>query len=155
MSNTSLYGVWTDIKRRCYNPWRRTYYKYGARGIRVCDEWRHSFIAFHEWALASGYREGYQIDRIDDKLDYEPDNCRWVTIRIQNLNRKIPITNTSGYRGVGWFKPSKKWRASIKVNNVTKHIGLYDTPIAAAYAYDEAAIRYNGVYARLNFPEGR
>ena len=59
----------------------------------VCDEWRHSFQAFCDWAIENGYelRDGkakLTIDRRNNDHGYEPDNCQWVTYTIQNLNRR-------------------------------------------------------------------
>lgn len=60
--------------------------------------------------------------------------------------------NTSGYRGVTKRNPYNKWRASIKVNKKSFHLGDFDSPIDAAIAYDKAALGYLGQRARLNFP---
>lgn len=63
------------------------YPSYGARGIRVCDEWRQ-FKAFEEWSVAHAYRDDLSIDRIDNAKGYEPDNCRWVPLQEQFRNRQ-------------------------------------------------------------------
>lgn len=59
--------------------------------------------------------------------------------------------NTSGYRGV--TRNGNKWRASIKVNKSNFHLGHFNDLIDAARAYDEAALKYLGNKARLNFPD--
>lgn len=77
-SKTRLYSIWYGMKCRCSMPSHSTYTYYGGRGISVCAEWL-DFIKFQEWALANGYTDGLEIDRINNDSDYAPDNCRWVT----------------------------------------------------------------------------
>ena len=82
-----LYAVWNSIKHRCLKPYSSVYQSYGGRGIGICDEWL-DFEAFYDWAIANGYQEGLQIDRIDNDGNYEPSNCRWVTHKENCNNRK-------------------------------------------------------------------
>lgn len=77
------------MRKRTTDPKSRNFRYYGGRGIRVCDEWRWSFPAFFEWARANGWEPGLSIDRIDNHGDYEPGNCRFVTLDIQNQNRRF------------------------------------------------------------------
>lgn len=85
-SKSKLYGVWNAMMARCYNPNVERYSRYGARGIKVCDEWLHNYVAFRDWALSNGYTDGLTIDRIDVNGNYCPDNCRWATKADQMKN---------------------------------------------------------------------
>lgn len=91
-SGERLYGVWIGMLNRCYDKNVRCYPSYGGRGIRVCDEWFNSYAAFREWANANGYdpsQSGREcsLDRINVDGDYEPSNCRFVSMNKQMLNR--------------------------------------------------------------------
>lgn len=83
--HTKLYRVWSAMKRRCDNPKVDRYPRYGGRGIKYCDEW-NKFIPFYEWAIKAGYKEGLSIDRINPDGNYEPNNCRWITMAEQANN---------------------------------------------------------------------
>lgn len=92
-SNTRLYAVYMTMKQRCCNENHRDYKYYGSRGIQVCDEWKGNFAAFYDWSLENGYDETadrgqYTIDRIDVNGNYEPSNCRWITIEEQQRNKR-------------------------------------------------------------------
>ena len=78
------------MKSRCYNPKEEHYYRYGGRGITVCNEWlgENGFMNFVKWAKENGYKEGLSLDRIDNDGNYEPSNCRWVSYKVQNNNKR-------------------------------------------------------------------
>lgn len=81
-----LYTTWENMKQRCYNPNSVNYKYYGGRGVKVCDRWFNSYESF---ALDMGERpDGCSIDRIDVNGNYEPDNCKWSTLKEQNNNRR-------------------------------------------------------------------
>ena len=83
---TRLYGIWCGIKSRCNNQNAKDYKFYGAKGIRVYEEWERDFQAFNDWAYKNGYNDKLTIDRINSQGNYEPLNCRWVTRKEQSRN---------------------------------------------------------------------
>jgi hypothetical protein len=87
LAKTPIYDTWHGMKRRCYETTHKNYSQYGGRGIVVCDEWLDVSV-FSEWAFSNGYKKGLQIDRIDNNGNYEPSNCRFVTSRANNNNRR-------------------------------------------------------------------
>jgi hypothetical protein len=90
------YRAWRHMLNRCYMPSVREYKRYGGRGIRVCDQWRESYINFiADIGVAPG--PDYSLDRIDVNGNYEPGNVRWATIRQQANNTRR--TYMVEYRG--------------------------------------------------------
>ena len=83
---SATYQTWTNMRQRCSNPKRPDYKYYGGRGIKVCERWNNSFLAFIK---DMGERpEGKTIDRYPNKDgNYEPGNCRWATAKEQALNK--------------------------------------------------------------------
>lgn len=86
-----IYHTWQNMKKRCNpNSKSKATKDYAKRGIKVCNEWI-SFEGFLEWALASGYDDTKEIDRIDVDGNYEPSNCRWVDRLSQSNNKRRTI----------------------------------------------------------------
>lgn len=85
-----LYGVWNGMKQRCHLESHPAYFRYGARGIFVCDKWRASFEAFWDDMFPS-WAKGLDLDRRDNSKGYSPENCRWVTRKENNRNRRSTV----------------------------------------------------------------
>lgn len=85
-SETRLYHIWNGMRGRCLHRSYPNYKNYGAKGITICDSWGN-FEKFKEWALNNGYSEALTLDRINNKKGYNPNNCRWVSIKTQENNR--------------------------------------------------------------------
>lgn len=87
LCGTRLYRIWSNMRSRCDRPRNSNYRWYGGRGISYAPEWK-TFSNFSKWALANGYRDGLEIDRIDTNSNYTPENCRFVTHQINCQNRR-------------------------------------------------------------------
>lgn len=133
-SYDNLYRRYEDMKGRCYRKSNCNYKHYGARGIKVCDEWlgKNGYKNFKKWALENGYKKELSIDRINNDKDYSPDNCRWTTKRIQNINKRPTMPNTSGFIGVRIHSDRKKYYGSVKINNKDYYTGMSEDIIIAA-----------------------
>lgn len=86
LSKSKIYYVWLSMRERCNNKKHKSYKNYGAKGIKVCEDWNNSFMSFYNFSISNGYKEGLTIDRIDSNLGYYPDNCRFITVSEQNRN---------------------------------------------------------------------
>jgi hypothetical protein len=78
LSKHPLYKTWNNMTQRANK--HKNYI-----GIYVCDEWL-SFVNFYQWSVSNGWSEGLEIDRLNNNLGYNPDNCRWATRQEQMRN---------------------------------------------------------------------
>lgn len=110
-SRTKLYRTWNDMRQRTENPKREDYKNYGARNIRICDEWL-DFTAFKNWALENGYQEDLTIERKDVNGDYCPENCCWIPFENQAQNKR----NTVKIEYAGEILTLKEWSIKLGIN---------------------------------------
>lgn len=110
------YNSWKCMKSRCYREKDPSYKYYGARGIKVCDEW-HNILNFEKWVDENPYFDGATIDRIDTNGNYEPSNCRWATMFEQDKNRRNSILiehNGETHNITEWAKITGINRSTLK-----------------------------------------
>jgi len=133
------YNVWSQMHQRCDDVDGKAYINYGGRGITICDEW--STYEGMKSFISDGWEKGLQIDRIDNDQGYSPENCRFTTRSVNNLNRR-PY-GKSKYRGICWHEANNKWRALVYIYGNQKYIGIYSSEIEAAKAYNAYIIKFN------------
>lgn len=111
-SNTRLYKIWCNMKSRVKdNPLYEN--------IELCTEW-HNYEVFRDWSIANGYAEELTIDRIDVYGDYEPTNCRWITIQEQQFNK----TNNVNIEFNGRTQTLTEWAREKNINVNTLYARL-------------------------------
>lgn len=121
MYKTRIYKSWADMIQRCHNKNEPNYRYCGSKGIIVCDEWKKNFVSFYNWAMSNGYKDNLTIDRINNYGNYEPANCRWITIKEQERNKKT--NRILEYKGekhsIG------EWAELLNINPNTIWVRLY------------------------------
>ncbi|MBT2759918.1 hypothetical protein [Paenibacillus sp. ISL-20] len=138
ISSNRIMKILDGMKRRCYNNSDKSYDTYGARGIKICDEWLNNDFAFYNWSLENGYNEGLTIDRIDPNGNYEPENCRWATMKEQNNNRRNNVNITIGKTTRTMTQWSEMTGISIWKIHKRYHDGLKGEDIIAEFYDNES-----------------
>lgn len=134
ITKMSEYYIWRDILRRCCDPRRPEYPRYGGRGITICARWLDSFWNFYE---DMGKRPVKMcIERIDNGKGYSPENCKWGTRSEQSMNKRA-YSNT-GLKHI-YYRDNKfivKFNKSARASRQT-HVGTYLTIEEATIGRDE------------------
>lgn len=89
-SRTRLYKIWQNMKNRCLNSNVKGFVNYGGRGIKICDDWM-DYWKFKDWAINNGYTNNLTIERINVNGNYCPENCKWITLSEQTLNKRNSV----------------------------------------------------------------
>ena len=126
LTNNRIYKTWNRIKQRCYNKNAPNYKNYGARGIRICDEWLHDFDVFYEWAMSHGYDDTLTIDRINVNGNYEPDNCRWISNLEQQNNKRNNVYLTYNGKVQTMAQWARELNLSYNTISTRHYIGWSD-----------------------------
>lgn len=106
-----LYDCWKNMQSRCYDPIDKNYYRYGARGISVCDSWRQSIETFIQ-DVGIPIHDKMQLDRINNDGNYETGNVRWVEVKENVRNR----SNTRMVTYLGIKKPLATWCEELNIS---------------------------------------
>ena len=137
-SNPRLIKAFLGMKDRCYDTSASAYKFYGAKGIKICDEWLYHPDKFVSWSLQNGYKDGLSIDRIDSSKDYCPDNCRWIPTKLNSRHK-----STTNY-----YTVSVTGREAAKIMGVgTNYVNTY----AREHGHEETLKNDRYIYVHTRF----
>ena len=120
-TKTRTYYAWRSMRSRCLNPLNPSWKHYGARGITVCDEWLNDFDAFHDFMGEAP--DGKSLERINVNGNYEPNNCKWATMKEQANNK----TSNKFVEFNGKVMTLSQWADYLEIGKDTLHrrINIY------------------------------
>lgn len=132
---------------------RKTQSFYAQRNTSIAERLLGAPKTIFMHVVVNNTPKGHHTDHADgDKLNNQCSNLRTASLSENNRNRGIGKYNTSGFKGVGWDKPRRKWRAQIRHDGKSCYLGLFDNIEDAARAYDAKAKEIHGEFAKINFP---
>jgi hypothetical protein len=142
------------IRQTCWTAKRTTggWYAHGLLGRGTSGKW--CYVAMHELLLRID--DGINVDHINGNgIDNRRCNLRPCSQQENCMNRIRRCDSSSQYKGVGWYPKYSKWFAKIQCGDAKEFLGYFASEVDAAVAYDSAARRLFGEFARLNFPARR
>lgn len=128
LAHTRVWQTWKSMKQRCNNPNGVAFHRYGGRGITYCSEWE-LFEPFLQWALAAGYADDLELDRIDNDGNYTPENCQFISHRENSQKTGSVRMIAAGGREEPLFEAAR--RHGLEVNTVK-------TRLRRGWSLDEA-----------------
>src|SRR5260221_10648739 len=120
----ATYLSWRDMHRRCQEPDKHNYHRYGGRGITVCERWATFALFLEDMGIKP--ERSLQLERVKNDEGYFKDNCRWATAKEQANNRhamSVMTRNRSGIPGVRFREDRRKWIAEAYIER--RWIQLY------------------------------
>lgn len=117
-----LYNTWSGMIIRCYRKSHQAYRFYGARGITVCERWKKSFKSFVS-DMGDKPSEYHSLDRINNKLGYSIDNCRWILLIHQNRNKSTNSTITMNGETLCLAEWAERLNISIRTIESRRRLG--------------------------------
>jgi hypothetical protein len=97
----------------------------------MCDAWREDFLAFYDWAMASGYADHLTIDRIDNDKGYSPENCQWITKASNQSNKRSTLRVEYKGKNINVAQLSRETGISEEVLQYRYHKGLRGDKLVA------------------------
>lgn len=119
--NLASYNRWRNMVNRCHNPADKDFKDYGARGIRVCEQWISDFSEYYK--AVGDPPEGKTLDRRDNDKGYCPHNVQWATKSEQNKNRRAPKKTSRLPLGIAYKESSELYMAQIRVHGILYYLG--------------------------------
>lgn len=111
-------------------------------------------LYLHKLIVKALYGYVGEVDHKDrNRLNNRRDNLRPATRSENMMNQGLKSTNSTGYKGVSFYRSTGKYRAQIQYRGNKIFLGYYTDVVEAAKAYDKAAKHYHKDFAFLNFTE--